>query len=107
MSSSNLVEQIKNTSKKTSKGNTIVITGGHTIISQFGPETQILRCPYCKHMAQTIVRPSAAVKTHLMSALLCMCCCWLCSCCPYLIQSCMDRSHYCGNCHSFLGKYRF
>ncbi|KAF2897087.1 hypothetical protein ILUMI_09087 [Ignelater luminosus] len=89
------------------KSNTVVITGGpNVILADFGPEPQILKCPYCYNFISTRVRSAATTKTHLWAVLLCMCCCWLCSCCPYLIDSCQDRNHYCSHCNAYLGSYR-
>lgn len=96
-----------NAQKKLEKERIVAITAHTTVLSNFGPEAQILTCPYCGHFVSTIVKPTAGLKTHLVAALMCACCCWLCACCPYVNDACMNRTHYCGNCKSYLGQYRF
>ncbi|KAF5289128.1 hypothetical protein FQR65_LT02017 [Abscondita terminalis] len=85
-------------------GNTIVLSP-EVIVTNFGPHSQSLICPYCHEMSRTKIVNETGTKTHLIALCLCLFLCWPCACLPYCIDSCQVQNHYCGNCGAFVGSY--
>jgi len=70
-----------------------------------GPEPVFITCPHCNVQKMTRLHYEPSARTHLMAALFCLLGLWCCVCLPYCAGSCMNASHYCGNCNKFLGTY--
>jgi lipopolysaccharide-induced tumor necrosis factor-alpha factor len=86
-----------------------ILTAQHivTTIVPLGPHSTHTVCPNCGCEINTKTRTSPGMIAWVSGFIIAMMGCWL-GCCliPCCIDECMDVSHVCPNCDTYLGRHR-
>ncbi|KAF2879965.1 hypothetical protein ILUMI_26210 [Ignelater luminosus] len=84
-----------------------IILNDTVIVSNFGPDSQVVKCPFCNNFDNTKIKSKLTLKTHFCAVVMCLSGLCLCCGCPYCTSSRKNRHHYCSKCRAYLGSYRY
>lgn len=71
-----------------------------------GPEPWNIVCPNCRQNVVTRMEVDVSSRTHLGALVLCLVF-WPIFWIPYVMDKCKDKNHYCSECDSYIGTYRY